>query len=187
MQVAADVQHRMVINYELRRFGPKGLWPSWATYGIWWMCWENLREPKHNRWYPIRGSIWTPPEYIPEHRCPHFYLRGGGAQKLQPFLSAGKRTARTRTTAIVVTDSLIVVWCWQDCENRIFASVYLSVRPSAGTMRLPLCTFFYGIWYFSIFHKSVRKIQVSLKFDKNDGHFTWRCTYICDNTSLNFS
>jgi len=32
----------------------------------------------------------------------------------------------------------------------------------------------------SIFRKSVEKIQVSLKPDRNSGHFTWRPTCICD-------
>ena len=32
---------------------------------------------------------------------------------------------------------------------------------------------FCGIWYLSIFQKSVDKIQVSLKSDKNNGYFTW--------------
>jgi hypothetical protein len=29
-----------------------------------------------------------------------------------------------------------------------------------------------------IFRKSAQKIQLSLKFDKNDGYFTWRPTHI---------
>jgi len=34
----------------------------------------------------------------------------------------------------------------------------------------------------SIFQKSVKKIQVLLKLDKNNGYFTWRPIYICDLT-----
>ena len=44
------------------------------------------------------------------------------------------------------------------------------------------------IWCLRIFRKSVEKIQVSLKSDKNNGHFTWRPTYIsyiCLNSSYN--
>ena len=37
---------------------------------------------------------------------------------------------------------------------------------------------FHEIWYLRIFRKSVAKIQVSLKSDKNKGYFTWRPTYI---------
>ena len=33
---------------------------------------------------------------------------------------------------------------------------------------------FHEIWYLSIFQKTVEKIQVSLKSDKNKGYFTWR-------------
>jgi len=32
-------------------------------------------------------------------------------------------------------------------------------------------TDFHEIWYLSIFKKSTKKIQVSLKSEKNDGHF----------------
>jgi len=37
---------------------------------------------------------------------------------------------------------------------------------------------FHEILYFSIFRKSVVKIQVSSKYDKNNGYFTWRPIYI---------
>jgi hypothetical protein len=40
---------------------------------------------------------------------------------------------------------------------------------------------FHEIWYLSTFRKSVEKIQVSLKYDKNNGHFTWKPMYIYDN------
>jgi hypothetical protein len=32
----------------------------------------------------------------------------------------------------------------------------------------------HGIWYFSIFQKSVETIEIWLKSDKNTGHFPWR-------------
>jgi hypothetical protein len=35
-------------------------------------------------------------------------------------------------------------------------------------------TNFHDVWYLRIFRKSVQKIQVSLKSDKNIGYFTWR-------------
>jgi hypothetical protein len=37
---------------------------------------------------------------------------------------------------------------------------------------------FHEIWYVNIFRKAVEKIQVSLKYDKNDGYFTWRSKYV---------
>jgi hypothetical protein len=41
-------------------------------------------------------------------------------------------------------------------------------------------TDFHEIWYLNIFRKSVQKIQVSLKSDKDKGYFTWRPIYISD-------
>jgi len=46
---------------------------------------------------------------------------------------------------------------------------------------------FYKIWYFRVFQKSVKKGQVLLKSDKNNGYFTWRPTYIYDCISPNSS
>ena len=48
-------------------------------------------------------------------------------------------------------------------------------------------TNFHEIWYLMIFRKSVEKIQVWLKSDKNNGYFTWRLLHIYDNISLNSS
>ena len=45
-------------------------------------------------------------------------------------------------------------------------------------------TDFHEIWYLRIFRKSVEKINVSLKPDKNYGYFTWRPMYIYDNFPL---
>jgi len=36
---------------------------------------------------------------------------------------------------------------------------------------------FHDIWYFTIFRKSVKKIQASLKSEKNNAYFTWRPMY----------
>ena len=36
-------------------------------------------------------------------------------------------------------------------------------------------------WYLRVFRESVEKIQVSLKSDKNNGHFTWRDFHIYDD------
>jgi hypothetical protein len=63
--------------------------------------------------------------------------------------------------------------------------VFLSVRPQGAT-RLPLHGFSRNL-VFEYFPKSVEKIQVSLKSDKNKGYFTWRPMYIYDNISLNSS
>jgi hypothetical protein len=46
---------------------------------------------------------------------------------------------------------------------------------------------FREIWKSSIFRKSVDKIKVWLKFDKNNSYFTGRPMYIYDRISLKFS
>ena len=67
----------------------------------------------------------------------------------------------------------------QNCEKCILASSWPSVRPSICIEQLRFhCTDFHGIWYLSIFRKSVEKIQVPLKSDNNNRHFTWRPIHI---------
>ena len=44
-------------------------------------------------------------------------------------------------------------------------------------------TDFHEIWYLTIFRKSVEKIQVQLKSDKNNGNFAWIPVYIYGNIS----
>ena len=48
-------------------------------------------------------------------------------------------------------------------------------------------TDFREIWYMNIFRKSVDKIPVLLKSDKNNGYFTWRLIHIFDHILLNSS
>jgi len=61
----------------------------------------------------------------------------------------------------------------QECETQLLASSCLSVRPSVSMQQLVSHrTDFHEIWYLRVFRKSVKKIQVSLKSDKNNGHFT---------------
>ena len=48
-------------------------------------------------------------------------------------------------------------------------------------------TEFHEIWYFSIFQKSVQKIQVTLKSDETNGYFIWRPIYTFDHTLLSSS
>jgi hypothetical protein len=63
-------------------------------------------------------------------------------------------------------------------------SVCLSVRSSTHPyFRMELVshwTDFYAIWYLSFCRKSVMKIQVSLKSDKDNRNFTWRRLHIYD-------
>ena len=54
----------------------------------------------------------------------------------------------------------------------------MSVRLSVRLERLGShWTDFHEIWYLRTFRKSVAKIRVSLKSDKNKGYFTWRLIY----------
>ena len=64
----------------------------------------------------------------------------------------------------------------------------MSVRPFSRMEQL--CSHerdFHEIWYLIIFRQSFEKIQVSLKYDKKNGHFTWRSIYIFDQISLSSS
>jgi hypothetical protein len=73
------------------------------------------------------------------------------------------------------------------CKNlytdvRFVMSVLLSVRME---QLCPHWMDFHEIWYLSIFRKSIKKIRVSLKPDKNN--FTWRTAHIYDHISLDSS
>ena len=61
-------------------------------------------------------------------------------------------------------------------------SVSLSVRPMEqfGSQQAD----FHEIFYLIIFRKSLERIQVSLKSDRNNGYFTQRSMYIYDSISL---
>jgi hypothetical protein len=54
-------------------------------------------------------------------------------------------------------------------------SVCPSARPSVWNNSAP--ENFHKIWYLIIFRKSAKKIQVSLKFDNNNGYYAWRPIY----------
>jgi hypothetical protein len=58
-----------------------------------------------------------------------------------------------------------------------------TVRPH-GTTRFALHGFSWN--WMSIFRKSVEKIQVALKSDKNNGYFTWRPMYVYDISLKSF-
>jgi hypothetical protein len=61
-----------------------------------------------------------------------------------------------------------------NCEKQLLASscVRPSVRMSAWNNSAPIGRIFMKFWYVCAFRKYVEKIQVSLKSDKNSGHFT---------------
>jgi hypothetical protein len=65
-------------------------------------------------------------------------------------------------------------------------SVCMSVRPSARMEQLRShWTDVTEIWYLSSFLKSVEKIQVSLKSEKNNEYFTRQSLHTYDNISQN--
>jgi hypothetical protein len=77
-------------------------------------------------------------------------------------------------------------------KNGCFASshlsVCLSVCPSVLMEQLGSHLMGFSVsWYFRFFRKSVKKIKVQWKSDKNNGYFIWRRMHIYDNISLNFS
>jgi len=64
----------------------------------------------------------------------------------------------------------------------------ISVRLFVRMKKIPShWTDFREILYLIIFRKSIQKIQASLKYDRNNGHFKRRPIYICDYNSLNSS
>jgi len=64
----------------------------------------------------------------------------------------------------------------------------MSVCPSVHMEQLTShWTDFHEIWCFNTFRKSVKKIQVSLKSDKNNGYFTWKPIFVFDHITLSSS
>ena len=57
------------------------------------------------------------------------------------------------------------------------------VRPSEWNNSAPSGRSFMKLLYLSIFRKSVQKIQIQLKSDKNNECFTWKPIYIFDHIS----
>ena len=73
----------------------------------------------------------------------------------------------------------------KDCEKQLLDSFVVSVRPSVHLEQFGSHEAdFHKIWHLSSFRKSVEKIQVSLQYEKNNGHFTWISTYIYDSIAL---
>jgi len=68
----------------------------------------------------------------------------------------------------------------KNSENQLLALSCPSIHLH-GTAQLPLDR---KSWYFRIFPKLVKKIQVWSKYDKNNGYFTWRPKYIFYHISL---
>ena len=77
-----------------------------------------------------------------------------------------------------------------------FSGAFAKLRKATVSFVMSVCssvrmeqlgdqwTEFHEISDFSIFRKRIEKIQVSLKSDKNNGHFIWRPIFIFDHISL---
>jgi len=77
----------------------------------------------------------------------------------------------------------------QNCEERLLASSYLfvpHVLPFSGYNSAVAGLIFmeFDIWLF--FRKLGEKIQVLLKFEKNNEYVTWRPIYVFDHLPLSF-
>jgi hypothetical protein len=73
----------------------------------------------------------------------------------------------------------------QNFRKRLLASSRLSVHLSAWKNSLPAWRISIEFDIRAFFRKSAKKIQVSLKSDKNNGHFKWRSMYIYYKVSPN--
>ena len=67
--------------------------------------------------------------------------------------------------------------------QKVAISCVMSDDPK-GTTRLTLDGFSLN-FVLEDFRKSVEKIHISLKYDKNNGYFTVTLIYLCNSTSLN--
>jgi hypothetical protein len=79
---------------------------------------------------------------------------------------------------------LFPFWC--SCKIAESNYYFHHVRPSTWNNSAPTGQIFVKS-DMSIFQKYVKKIQVSLRSDKNNGYFTWRCMYVYDNILPNSS
>jgi hypothetical protein len=94
------------------------------------------------------------------------------------------RPARSRSPRQL---SVLFLGAFAKYRNAIISFV-MSVRVSVRMEQLGSnWSYFHEIWRLSISPKSVEKIQVSLKSEKNNGYFTWRPKHIFDHKSLTSS
>ena len=106
-----------------------------------------------------------------------------------PFLILPPSVTVTRKSLLYsffykLQKNVILQMSSQNCEKRLLAPSSLSVRTEQlGSQWKD----FHEIWFLNLFRKSVEKIHVLLKSDKNNGYFTWRRFHIYDNISLNSS
>ena len=106
-------------------------------------------------------------------------------QDNERFLSKLLKTVNFWTNLIVAFDDYVILCAFPKLRKAIITVT--SIRPSVHMeQRGSHWTGFHGNWYLSIYRKSVKKSQFSLKADKNNGYLTWRPIYIYD-ISLSYS
>jgi len=91
-----------------------------------------------------------------------------------------RRNCKSRTVNAERSLLLIITYwaCWKGFRWS-YVTWWCPCRVSVRMEQLlSQWTDFQEIWYLSIFRKSVGKIQVSLKYDKNYVYFMWRPMYI---------
>jgi len=76
--------------------------------------------------------------------------------------------------------AILLRWFQKSCEKQLLASSCLSGWLSTWNYSSSHWTDFHDIWCSNIFRKSVEKIQVLLKSNKNDRYLSWRPMYIYD-------
>jgi hypothetical protein len=90
---------------------------------------------------------------------------------LSHVLQASPPTPGLHVTTLTTTDGrrthTSFLGAFENLRNRLLASSCMSVRPPYGTTGLPLEDF-HEILYLSVFRKSFRKIEISLKSDNNN-------------------
>jgi hypothetical protein len=83
----------------------------------------------------------------------------------QPQVQGIFLDAFTKLRRLTISFAMSSCVCLSDC-------LQLSAHPSKCNES------FHENCYLSIFRISAEKILISRKYDKNNGYFTWRCTYI---------
>ena len=77
---------------------------------------------------------------------------------------------------LLLAPEILFLDAFPNCEKRLLASSCLSVPSIYPSVRMEqrgcYWTDFHEILYLSIFRKNAEKIQVPLKYDKNNGYFT---------------
>jgi hypothetical protein len=132
----------------------------------------------HRRWRGVfKNSVSILKDYLPTN-----YGRVSWTSLAYTLALSNRQISRTKLLNFKAHS--------QNCQKGLLASSCPSVRPSVClSLRMEYLgshwTDFYETLHLSFIRNSVKKTQVSLKSDKNNGYFTWQHSHINDNISLN--